>query len=109
MKKIIAYNMLMVALFTPICCAQDIARIVEDVGKSVVVVIGFNVDSTANKLGSGCFINNKGVILTNAHVIDSCLSLQIELTDTIIEVAANSNGLFCTTRKTIKIYLTKCS
>lgn len=64
---------------------DQIARIVEDVSPSVVAIVGnytkggASTDATAH--GTGVVIKSSGVILTNAHVVDSIKNMTVVLSD----------------------------
>ncbi len=64
---------------------EQIAQIVENVSPSVVAIVGnyakggVNTDATAH--GTGVVIKSSGVILTNAHVVDSIKNMTVVLSD----------------------------
>ena len=57
--------------------AQNVRRIVQQSGPSVVTIIAFDASGSAEKQGSGVFVSSSGRILTNAHVIDGAYSLKV--------------------------------
>jgi CheY-like chemotaxis protein len=57
--------------------AQDIGKIVRQIGPSVVTIITYDASGSPEKQGSGVFVAKNGLILTNAHVIDGVYSLKV--------------------------------
>jgi len=77
------------SLLTSIAQARDYSSLYEKLDQSVVVIYADTnlqriqndkaVKSTASSLGTGTLINNEGLILTAAHVIDSADELTIDV------------------------------
>ncbi|MDO8355756.1 MAG: trypsin-like peptidase domain-containing protein [Nitrospirota bacterium] len=57
--------------------AQSIAEIAETVGNSVAMIITYDVTGSPTAQGSGVFITETGIILTNAHVVENAYSAEV--------------------------------
>ena len=57
--------------------AQSIAEIAENVGKSVAMIVTYDVTGSSIAQGSGVFITKTGIILTNAHVVNDAYSAEV--------------------------------
>lgn len=57
--------------------AQTITEIVEQVGKSVVMIVAYDITGSPIGQGSGVFIAEDGQILTNAHVLEDAYSAEV--------------------------------
>lgn len=57
--------------------AQSIAEIAENVGKSVAMIVTYDITGSPSAQGSGVFITKTGIILTNAHVVNDAYSAEV--------------------------------
>src|SRR5262249_22123572 len=57
--------------------AQSIAEIAESVGESIVMILTYDVTGSLVGQGSGVFIKDDGIILTNAHVVADAYSAEV--------------------------------
>jgi len=55
--------------------------LVGPIQKSVVTVINYDVDGKVSSIGSGFFISESGVLLTNFHVLDGAYHAEIRMLD----------------------------
>ena len=55
--------------------------LVAPIQKSVVTVINYDVDGDVSSIGSGFFITENGVLLTNFHVLDGAYNAEIKTLD----------------------------
>ena len=66
-----------------VCTALDISEVISGYEKSVVMIIVYNSRGVAKSQGSGCFINERGAVITNAHVVDSASTIKVQISDTL--------------------------
>lgn len=56
-------------------------ELVEPVQRSVAMVVSYDVDGEASGIGSGFFISNSGILVTNFHVLEGAYSAEIRTQD----------------------------
>lgn len=57
--------------------AQSVTEIAEEVGRSVIMIVVYDVTGSMAGQGSGVFITDDGSILTNAHVLKNAYSAEV--------------------------------
>ncbi len=60
---------------------MDLTRLVKKVSPAVVTVVTYNLDNRITGFGSGFFINNKGHLITNHHVLADAFAAAIKTID----------------------------
>ncbi|MBU0508330.1 tetratricopeptide repeat protein [bacterium] len=66
---------------SPIFAQESLPDIVERISPSVVVILTYDETGEAIAQGSGFFVNDKGDVVTNFHVIEGASSLDIKTSD----------------------------
>ena len=84
LKKVISVMIVLLCLLAP-CLCQDITDMVEKVRQSVVMITVYDITGTSIGQGSGVFIDDKGLILTNAHVISGAYSADVVTSDDLYD------------------------
>ena len=59
----------------------SLKELVRPIQKSVVTVVNYDVDGDISSIGSGFFISESGVLVTNFHVLDGAYSASIRTVD----------------------------
>ncbi len=59
----------------------SLRELVRPIQKSVVTVINYDVDGDISSIGSGFFISESGILVTNFHVLDGAYSASIRTVD----------------------------
>jgi tetratricopeptide (TPR) repeat protein len=60
---------------------DNIVLLVKKIQPAVVTVVAYDADKNVTNLGSGFFVDNKGSLITNYHVLDGAYSAQIKTYD----------------------------
>jgi len=76
--SVTSHAFLICLLLTPANAAEDTVRLVKNVKPAIVLIQTFDANSRLIGSGSGFFINNKGHIITNHHVIEGAYSATVK-------------------------------
>lgn len=71
----------MVILSRPLKAETDLTELVKVIQPSVATVVAYDVDSNVANIGTGFFVDNKGHLITNYHVLVSKFSAEIKTAD----------------------------
>ena len=66
---------------------------------STVLIVGMNDESNALSFGSGVFISEQGLVLTNAHVVEDSTRLFVYIRNQAIDPAAQVLATFWQARR----------
>jgi tetratricopeptide (TPR) repeat protein len=61
--------------------SRSLKELVGPIQKSVVTVVNYDVDGDISSIGSGFFISESGILVTNFHVLDGAYSASIKTVD----------------------------
>jgi tetratricopeptide (TPR) repeat protein len=61
--------------------AASLRELVQPIQRSVVTVVNYDVDGDISSIGSGFFISESGILVTNFHVLDGAYSASIKTVD----------------------------
>lgn len=71
----------LVILSKPLKAETNLTELVKTVQPSVVTVVAYDVDSNVANIGTGFFIDNKGHLITNYHVLVGKFGAEIKTAD----------------------------
>jgi tetratricopeptide (TPR) repeat protein len=77
----ILFSLLVVILSKPLKAETDLTELVKVVQPAVATVVAYDVDSNVANIGTGFFVNNKGHLITNYHVLVGKFGAEIKTPD----------------------------
>jgi tetratricopeptide (TPR) repeat protein len=77
----ILISLWVVVLSTPLKAEIDLTELVKIVQPSVATVVAYDVNSNVANIGTGFFVNNKGHLITNHHVLVGKFGAEIKTAD----------------------------
>jgi len=78
---LILISLWVVILSKPLKAETDLTELVKVVQPSVATVVAYDVDSNVANIGTGFFVNNKGHLITNHHVLVGKFGAEIKTAD----------------------------
>ena len=63
---------------------DTIASLAKKIQPAVVTVVAYDIDKNVTNLGSGFFVDNKGSLITNYHVLDGAYTAEIKTYDKML-------------------------
>lgn len=70
----------LVASFTPLTLAADQAlpRLIKQVQPAIATVVGYDTDGNATQIGTGFFVDRRGHLITNRHVLAGAARAEVK-------------------------------
>ena len=77
----ILFSLCVLLLSKPLKAEIDLTELVKIIQPAVATVVAYDVDNNVANIGTGFFVNNKGHLITNYHVLAGKFSAEIKTAD----------------------------